>query len=471
MRVAAAIYLACLSSTVLGDTAAEMLEKGIYNEETVGNLDAAIEIYRKVVTSANETERVAANAQYRLGQCLLKQNKKSAAMKAFQAVVDSYPNQKEFVAKAQKHLPSALELLPAPWKSGERLTLEMRLPGGQPIGVIGAGIESGEMRGKPVWKMAIRRFVGGSQNSGVSMVAVDKATNRPLVTKWDHTLLGKADGKWSSNKVEISIAKNVNDEPKKETVEFTQPAYSNDQWFYGFRQLPIKVGYKVTLPIRVAFTGGNPIDMEVEVKKKEKISSPAGEFDCFRLDTNINQTFWISDTPERYLVKFDAGDVEAYLINISTSKEPVRLQHADPKCSVQVPAGWFYFEPDPSDEREAKYVLVSPQMGYAVVSIEERDPSDERTAEDWIDRKISRGKRSHKNFAVREDSRKAIEIAGQQGVTFRADHDVRQVPFTTEVCFTQNEDLEVAISAEMRKGTYKKFSKSLNSLRESISLK
>ena len=27
------------------DTAAEMLEKGIYNEETIGNLDEAIKIY------------------------------------------------------------------------------------------------------------------------------------------------------------------------------------------------------------------------------------------------------------------------------------------------------------------------------------------------------------------------------------------------------------------------------------------
>ncbi|MFT4559742.1 MAG: tetratricopeptide (TPR) repeat protein [Porticoccaceae bacterium] len=55
---------------------AESLEKGIYNEETTGNLDEAIKHYRQVLSDAQKTEGLAAQAQYRLGRCLDKQGKK-----------------------------------------------------------------------------------------------------------------------------------------------------------------------------------------------------------------------------------------------------------------------------------------------------------------------------------------------------------------------------------------------------------
>ena len=49
------------------ESAAELLEKGIYTEQTVGDLAAAIEIYTRVVENTEANRPHAAQAQFRLG--------------------------------------------------------------------------------------------------------------------------------------------------------------------------------------------------------------------------------------------------------------------------------------------------------------------------------------------------------------------------------------------------------------------
>ena len=111
------------------ESLSERLQKGIYTEETVGDLDAARGIYQKIVADAKADRAVAAQAQFRLAQCLLKQEKGEQAVAAFQKVIDEFADQKELVAKARQHVPPrpGLELLPEPWVDGESLRLQIRL--------------------------------------------------------------------------------------------------------------------------------------------------------------------------------------------------------------------------------------------------------------------------------------------------------------------------------------------------------
>lgn len=52
-------------------TAGELLQKGIYSQDTAGDLDGAIAIYRQIVSSGNAPRDIAAQAQYRLAQSLI----------------------------------------------------------------------------------------------------------------------------------------------------------------------------------------------------------------------------------------------------------------------------------------------------------------------------------------------------------------------------------------------------------------
>jgi tetratricopeptide (TPR) repeat protein len=83
---------------------AVMLEKGIYTEETVGDLDAAIKIYRQIVKDAKAARKYAAQAQYRLGMCYLKKGEKAKAEQALRELLAAYPQEKDVAGQAQKEL-------------------------------------------------------------------------------------------------------------------------------------------------------------------------------------------------------------------------------------------------------------------------------------------------------------------------------------------------------------------------------
>lgn len=91
-------------SAIRADTPAAQLEKGIFQQETAGDLDAAVKVYKQIVDEANANRRFVAEAQFRIGECYQKQGKKAEAEAAFRQVVAVYPDQVELVAKARKEL-------------------------------------------------------------------------------------------------------------------------------------------------------------------------------------------------------------------------------------------------------------------------------------------------------------------------------------------------------------------------------
>lgn len=105
-------------ATARAEPLSTLLEKGVYQEQTAGDLDAAMQIYRQIVDDSQATRSIAAQAQYRLGLCEMKKKQNDAAIESFRKVVSLYPDQKDVVAKAQEKLnelgsPSASTTLPA----------------------------------------------------------------------------------------------------------------------------------------------------------------------------------------------------------------------------------------------------------------------------------------------------------------------------------------------------------------------
>jgi hypothetical protein len=82
-------------------TAAELLQKGIYAQETAGDLDGAIKIYRQIVDSHPIQREIAAQAQYRLGMTLLDKGDAAAASQEIQRLGWDFPDYKELIASAK----------------------------------------------------------------------------------------------------------------------------------------------------------------------------------------------------------------------------------------------------------------------------------------------------------------------------------------------------------------------------------
>jgi tetratricopeptide (TPR) repeat protein len=80
----------------------ERLQMGIYYQETAGDLDRAIKIYRQI-----EAPRAAsAQAQYRIGLCFEEKGQTSEARSTLEKLVREYPDEPEVVFLAKSLLAS-----------------------------------------------------------------------------------------------------------------------------------------------------------------------------------------------------------------------------------------------------------------------------------------------------------------------------------------------------------------------------
>src|SRR4030065_2677407 len=101
---AAIAAILALAFSGAGQQSAEQLYKsGLYEEEVGGNLQKAIGIYQDLLTRFPDSREVAAMAQLHVGLCHEKLGTKEAE-KAFQKVIDNYPEQSGAVREAKEKL-------------------------------------------------------------------------------------------------------------------------------------------------------------------------------------------------------------------------------------------------------------------------------------------------------------------------------------------------------------------------------
>lgn len=85
-------------------TPGELLQKGIYTQETAGDLDGAIQIYRQITASAPSQSPVAAQAQFRIAEVLLKKGDLNGAALEFSILATRYSEHTALIAKMANRL-------------------------------------------------------------------------------------------------------------------------------------------------------------------------------------------------------------------------------------------------------------------------------------------------------------------------------------------------------------------------------
>ncbi|HKQ40825.1 MAG TPA: S41 family peptidase [Verrucomicrobiae bacterium] len=88
---------------------AELLEKGIYTEETKGDLASAALIYKEIVDDPNAPRALAAQAQLRLGVCELKSGNKPKAVSALERLTQEFPDKDQLLALVDNQMPALLD--------------------------------------------------------------------------------------------------------------------------------------------------------------------------------------------------------------------------------------------------------------------------------------------------------------------------------------------------------------------------
>ena len=280
-----------------------LLEKAIYTEETLGNLRDAIGLYQQVAADVNATRATSALALFRLGMCYRKSGSAERAQATFSRLLSLYPEQQDVLALIPAPSPGALGLKSAPWEDGEVMLLSARLQGGFQIGTLTYRFESASDAGRRVWNLQAVQS-GGTLNASVLMDAV---TFVPICSFVKEGGVGREfRANYSSQQIDYSMA--INGESGEKTIPLTRMTYDDLQLIPFLRCLPLQEGFRTSIPI--FYSGPNHLlfDARVEVVAEERITVPAGTFDCYKtIVTRGNQspssTYWISNDIHSYLVK------------------------------------------------------------------------------------------------------------------------------------------------------------------------
>jgi tetratricopeptide (TPR) repeat protein len=89
-----------------------MLERGIYAEETKGDLAGAIAIYEELIAEEQKLRSYAAQATYRAAQCYIKQGDVEKGASTLSNLIQNHPGETELIASANKMLARLTEKIP-----------------------------------------------------------------------------------------------------------------------------------------------------------------------------------------------------------------------------------------------------------------------------------------------------------------------------------------------------------------------
>lgn len=422
----AAAVLACCTLTLLAlpasaATASQLLEKAIYAEETVGDLDEAIEIYETVLAKSKRSINAAAEAQYRIGTCYAKQGKTDEANAAFQKVIDNYSQATTWVAKAKSSLPGTPELLPVPWGDGDTMIYELKLPTGRGVGHQVFRVKKAEVAGREVWECDAWQTVIINGMFGKSHVLADRETFAPLTSEWSHTMLGESRAKYSDESVAIKMASRS----KPLTIDYTGPVYDNEQAAEMFRRLPLKVGFKANIDVIPILTG-TKLPLGLEVTDLETIETPVGKFECYRLDLNIQQSFWISNDENRYIVRFEAGGVTADLEEVRAYEPNKSTEVSREHFSATLPPDWFAYTSSGSEgSSKVRTLFISPEITVRALATsvpKAKVSGKHKTARDLLEAGLSDNDEDMVDYELSEAGIQQTTVDGRTAAMAVYDH-------------------------------------------------
>lgn len=429
-RLAVVLCLAGLAHTSPAAPAAnpptisEVLELGVYSEETKGDLDAAMQCYQKVIADSTASQSLAAQALFRLGICQDKKGDLAGATASFEKLVRDYPKEKELVAAASDYLADGAALLPSPWQDGETLTLDLKLPSGIKIGAASYAVRAAQHDGRATWQFKSLIF---ANTISLSTAEVEAGSMKPIHAEWNIRPMAQTATTYTGGRAELK-AKGL--EPR--TIELGGVVYDNEEALQLIRRLPLAAGFKKTINVFVAPQGGLVVPVQLEVTGAETLQCAAGTFACHKVLLTLcgtSQTLWYSTDATHTLVKFEASGILAELsaIKRSGADQPTPLREPTLGYGFTAPAGWLV-RPDPNPEnfKHPSYILVD-DAGTAIITLsvtpqKDFDPAQVASLRAYADHQIAMGKKFTPGFEVHADSWKEIAVGGQPALTCIADH-------------------------------------------------
>jgi len=381
-----------ISAALSAQDSSVLLEKAVYTEETLGNINEAISIYQQVIAATDSSRTTAAMAIYRLGMCYQKIGRAADAQAAFSKLAKQYPEQQALISKIPGSPSKGLQFKRVPWVDGEVLQFcekpDNTGRGSEAALTAEYIVESVQLNGKAAWKLRCLKLVpvprpigNAARRFQFSTVYMDFANLMPISSNvklpmvWLEYLATTYINNYSPGLVDQSGLHQSGGGADKKRLALDREVYDYNQMEMIIRCLPLREGHHYVIP--VAFQNG-PEDVQISVPAHESITVPAGTFDCYKVIANAPEqvaVYWISTDANAYIVKFDQGDFrtrELKTIKKIEHTKPTNFEDRELGIRISTPAQWYVSHAwsapairliEPEAEVDGKLEVLSEQEG------------------------------------------------------------------------------------------------------------
>ncbi len=355
-----------------------LLEKGIYAEETLGNLQEAINAYLQIIGNAEASRPVAAQALFRLGICYQKSGKQREAQAAFFKLAQLYPEQKELIARIpSRGVPAMPQLLPAPWQNGETMEFVQHTKADGASGLQVLRVESVLENGHKAWHFEWLSTPGNEAALPfltAKDVIADLATLLPFTSENDGNGFDWHGGFFNFKAHARFFPDHAQIQPSRGSspgdIPLKGPVYDECEILQLVRCLPLTIGLQMTIPL-FNILDGTVTDAWALVEARDRIDVPAGTLDCYRVlisrgprGTANEQTVWITADRNAYIAKasFSADNyIELSSAHPSPADGDYEIGNPNWGFRFRMPGGWrIYRVPHENRANGGDFTVIPP---------------------------------------------------------------------------------------------------------------
>ncbi|MGJ8634883.1 MAG: tetratricopeptide repeat protein [Luteolibacter sp.] len=420
MIAATGLVLAAYDGASAAETSAEKLERGVNLQQTDGDLDAAIREYKAVLRDDANSEKLASEARFRLAECYHLQGDDVRMREHIDALRSSLPAENKWVQRAAVLVPVKTEFSGVPWNAEGRLyRYATTMKNGKNLGTIAFAIRKTPNENKPIWEVFNVRTAGVLSLSSSRFMEEDYRT---LEGRWYMCSIG---GDMSCEFGNDGLVRTFDKETEEEkgiydpsTSNDSIPLFENEQMIQLMRTLNQKIGTKQKTRLIVAFNGATPIDFDMEVTEHVDIEVPAGKFSCAKIETNLNQTFYISRDEQRIMVRFDLGvakvslEAEEFWDGVS----PQTLKSENFPFTCEIPGQMIAMEPTDNDKVYRIQLWSSDFAGRDSMLIVKPIEKESKSPREMMEARLEKAEESYDSLEIDESSWESLEFAGMEGV-------------------------------------------------------
>ncbi len=438
------LLILIFSFSVPAEDISTLLEEGIYTEETKGNLDEAMAIYKKIIDENMGNSANIAEAYYRLGKCYLKRGDDKKAIEMFNELLTDFRDHEGFASDARGQLLKLnaldeedrdnkyLKTVPAPWEIGETCRYDIKIFTGTVAGELISVMKEADAGDSNLWR--IDHYIGiPIENSQVyTRTDVMKDSFIPVtrISKGIRASI-RLDNKINYEKDHISIDFDMMDSIGKKEIPVSYPVYAYDEIPSLVRILPLKEGYRASFTLFDS-ERGILIDADLVTKKKETVTVPAGTFECYYIELELegsnNQKLWVSIDEKRYLVKQESQyTMELKKITKAGASDTVAFHDDETGVSMSAPNGWYFIKSPINAQYKIMLFVIPPELEPDLQVMFVSNPHGgvitKETFRNIMEMDANVVKQAFKNYSIITESWEPGSIDGLDSLSYYADYD------------------------------------------------